>query len=163
MVLPDSHGISRAPWYSGTSCAAFGFAYGAFTLYGAASQLLPLPSHRSRMEALQPRTDESIRFRLVPFRSPLLWESRLISSPPGTEMFHFPGFATPSLCVQQGVDRTLLRPGFPIRKSSGQSLFGGSPRHIAAYHVLHRLLAPRHPPVALDILHLFCKQKPFPM
>ena len=31
--------------------------------------------------------------RLVPFRSPLLWESRLISFPPGTEMFQFPGFA----------------------------------------------------------------------
>ena len=31
---------------------------------------------------------------LVPFRSPLLGESRLISFPPGTEMFHFPGFAS---------------------------------------------------------------------
>ncbi len=30
---------------------------------------------------------------LVPFRSPLLWESRLISFPEGTEMFHFPSFA----------------------------------------------------------------------
>jgi len=31
------------------------------------------------------------RFRLVPVRSPLLRESRLISFPPGTEMFQFPG------------------------------------------------------------------------
>ena len=31
---------------------------------------------------------------LVPFRSPLLREYRLISFPPGTEMFHFPGFAS---------------------------------------------------------------------
>ena len=30
---------------------------------------------------------------LLPVRSPLLGESRLISFPPGTEMFHFPGFA----------------------------------------------------------------------
>ena len=30
---------------------------------------------------------------LFPFRSPLLWESRLISFPTGTEMFHFPAFA----------------------------------------------------------------------
>ena len=30
---------------------------------------------------------------LIPFRSPLLWESRLISIPLGTEMFHFPRFA----------------------------------------------------------------------
>ena len=34
------------------------------------------------------------RFRLFPVRSPLLWESRLISFPLGTEMFHFPRFAS---------------------------------------------------------------------
>ena len=34
-------------------------------------------------------------FVLIPFRSPLLWESRLISLPSGTEMFHFPEFALP--------------------------------------------------------------------
>ena len=33
------------------------------------------------------------RFGLIPVRSPLLRESRLISLPPGTEMFQFPGFA----------------------------------------------------------------------
>ena len=37
--------------------------------------------------------------RLVPFRSPLLRESRLISFPPGTEMFQFPGFASPKLYI----------------------------------------------------------------
>ena len=37
--------------------------------------------------------DASIWFALFPFRSPLLWESRLISLPPLTEMFHFSGFA----------------------------------------------------------------------
>ena len=31
---------------------------------------------------------------LVPVRSPLLGESRLMSFPPGTEMFQFPGFAS---------------------------------------------------------------------
>ena len=36
--------------------------------------------------------------------------------------------------------------GFPIRISPVQSLFGSSPELFAAYHVLHRLLAPRHPP-----------------
>ena len=40
---------------------------------------------------------------LFPFRSPLLWESRLISVPPATEMFQFTGFALPCLCIQQGV------------------------------------------------------------
>ena len=43
------------------------------------------------------------RFRLVPFRSPLLRESLLLSSPQGTEMFQFPWFPLPVLCVQTGV------------------------------------------------------------
>ena len=35
------------------------------------------------------------RFGLLPVRSPLLGESRLFSSPPGTKMFQFPGLASP--------------------------------------------------------------------
>ena len=38
--------------------------------------------------------------RLVPFRSPLLWESRLISVPLVTEMFQFSRFAPGTLCIQ---------------------------------------------------------------
>ncbi len=43
------------------------------------------------------------RFSLFRFRSPLLTESRLLSLPVGTEMFHFPTFPPPTLCVQVGV------------------------------------------------------------
>ena len=43
--------------------------------------------------APQPRSYCYDRFGLFPFRSPLLGESRLISLPGGTEMFHFPPFA----------------------------------------------------------------------
>ena len=43
------------------------------------------------------------RFSLFRFRSPLLTESRLLSLPVGTEMFHFPTFPLPALCVQAGV------------------------------------------------------------
>ena len=43
------------------------------------------------------------RFRLFPFRSPLLRESRLLSVPGGTEMVHFPPFAPPLLWIQRGV------------------------------------------------------------
>ena len=64
------------------------------------SSSLPLPTLESHMPALQPRMVETIRFGLFPFRSPLLWESRLISLPPGTEMFHFPGLASLDLCIQ---------------------------------------------------------------
>src|SRR2546426_11532452 len=49
-------------------------------------------------------------------------------------------------------DAALPAPGFPIRRSTGQRLFSASPWLIAAVHVLHRLLVPRHPPRALSIL-----------
>ena len=55
----------------------------------------PLQHHRQAV-SLQ-------RFRLFPFRSPLLRESRLFSLPRGTEMFQFPRFPLSSLCVQDGV------------------------------------------------------------
>jgi hypothetical protein len=42
--------------------------------------------------------------------------------------------------------------GFPIRKSRDQRSVSTSPGLIAAAHVLHRLLAPRHPPCALSLL-----------
>src|SRR6185369_15471228 len=49
-------------------------------------------------------------------------------------------------------DTTLLVTGFPIRKSPGQRLLSTWPELFAASHVLHRLLAPRHPPCALNSL-----------
>ena len=64
------------------------------------SRPLPLPTPRSHMPTLQPRMNESMRFGLFPVRSPLLGESRLISFPSGTEMFHFPEFAPCNLCIQ---------------------------------------------------------------
>ena len=42
--------------------------------------------------------------------------------------------------------------GFPIRESTGQRLFNASPWLIAVVHALLRLLVPRHPPCALNIL-----------
>jgi hypothetical protein len=43
-------------------------------------------------------------------------------------------------------------PGYPIRTPWDHSSVDSSPRPIAASHVLHRLLVPRHPPSALDNL-----------
>ena len=74
------------------------FVYGAFTLYGLTSQTVPL-TNRFTFAVLNPSM-HARWFGLFPFRSPLLWESRLISLPPGTEMFHFPGLASLGLCIQ---------------------------------------------------------------
>ena len=41
-------------------------------------------------------------------------------------------------------------PGFPIQKSTDQSLFASSPWLIAGYNVFRRLSMPRHPPYALN-------------
>jgi hypothetical protein len=49
------------------------------------------------------------------------------------------------------------RMGCPIRKSTGHSLFTGSPSLIAGYHVLHRLLVPRHSPYAFPSLTINLK------
>ena len=42
--------------------------------------------------------------------------------------------------------------GFPHSEIRGSKLLRSSPWLIAAYHVLHRLSAPRHPPNALKSL-----------
>jgi hypothetical protein len=64
----------------------------------------PTTPYRQRHQALTPA-----RFRLFPFRSPLLRESLLLSFPQGTEMFQFPWFPLPALCVQAGVLQFVLQ------------------------------------------------------
>ncbi len=118
MVLADSHGISRAPCYSGCPTRVLrDFVYGAVTPYGAAFQTastipricnsLPAPVNRpegpttpirQRHRAITP-----YRFGLLPLRSPLLRESLLLSFPQGTEMFQFPWLPLLALCVQTRV------------------------------------------------------------
>src|SRR3982075_702184 len=47
---------------------------------------------------------------------------------------------------------SVIEGGFPHSEIPGSKLVRSSPRLIAAYHVLHRLSAPRHPPNALKAL-----------
>lgn len=118
MVLADSHGISRAPCYLGTTSGVLSdFGYGAVTHCGAAFQAAstitricnsltrpasrrtcPATPRRQRRRAITPT-----RFRLFPLRSPLLRESLLLSIPRGTEMFQFPRLPLLALCVQTRV------------------------------------------------------------
>jgi hypothetical protein len=66
-------------------------------------------------------------------------------------MVHFPGFARTRLWIQRVVRRFYPR-GFPHSEIPGSLPACGSPRLIAACHVLLRLLLPRHPPCALSSL-----------
>ena len=82
-----------------------------------------------------PQRPEPPRFGLLPGRSPLLGESLLFSLPPGTKMFQFPGFASP----------TFFGDG---RSATGRVVPFGNPRingHLrlpAAYRSLSRPSSP---------------------
>ena len=77
-------------------------------------------------------------------------------------MFQFPAFAPIGLYIQPSVTPSALTvtPGFPIRTPQDQSLFDNSPGNFAAFHVLHRLITPRHPPYTLNSLITFVSGQP---
>ena len=60
-------------------------------------------------------------------------------------MFQFRRFPSHTYLIQYGIPFG----GFPHSEISGSQLICSSPKLIAAYHVLHRLLMPRHSPCAL--------------
>ena len=97
VVLADSHGISRAPCYSGYSKVFVVFDYKTFTFYGIPFQIFHLTTP---IFYYCPTTPIMNWFRLIPFRSPLLRESFLLSFPPDTKMFQFSGFALSYLYIQ---------------------------------------------------------------
>ena len=88
-------------------------AYGAVTRSGGAFQRASAFAPRSHIAGPTTPSGWPRGFRLFPVRSPLLGESRLISLPPGTEMFQFPGS--------------------PWASRDRRSL-GSSPAHFAAFH-----------------------------
>ena len=94
-----------------------------------------------------PYRPEPVRFGLFPVRSPLLGESFLFSLPAGTKMFQFPAFAF-RCCGMTGLQPA----GLSHSEIRGSRVICTYPRLIAAYHVLHRLQEPRHPPYALSYL-----------
>ena len=71
----------------------------------------------------QPNQLEVAGFSLFRFRSPLLTESHSLSFPPVTEMFHFAGCRDASAMNSQKLEQVLPHSGYPIRKSTGQSVF----------------------------------------
>src|SRR5690554_7693953 len=92
------------------------------------------------------------KFGLFRVRSPLLTES--------LSCFLFLRvlrcFSSPGLSHYTYVFSVMYDPitdrGFPHSDIPGSKPAYGSPRHFVVSHVLHRLLAPRHPPCALSSL-----------
>ena len=95
------------------------------------------------------RCQRQPRFGLMRVRSPLLAQSFLLSFPPGTKMFQFPGFALGTCQVPES-----LPAGFPIRTSAGHRAFAP---HRGFSQLITSFIASeshRHPPCAL-VLFLF--------
>jgi hypothetical protein len=128
------------------------FAYRGFTSYAGAFQLSSASDPSNSRGPTTPLTSQW--FGLFPLRSPLLRKSIFLSLPPGTKMFQFPGFASITYVFSYGY-RNVALGGFPHSDITGSSLACSSPMLFAAYHVLRRLLVPRHPPYALLSLTFF--------
>ena len=124
MVLPASHRVPRAPWYSGSR-----FGSPCFRLRGSHPLRLRFPSHSANMVSSYsrgPTTPDciaAIRFGLLPFRSPLLREcSHCLFSCGYMRCFSSPrSLAQPMYSVAHTA--ALPAVGFPIRISPDRGLF----------------------------------------
>jgi hypothetical protein len=109
-----------------------------------------------------PRGPKPSRFGLFRFRSPLLTESlicflflRVL------RWFTSPGSLHTAYVFSRG-SRNLPCEGLPHSEIPGSMPVCGSPRLIAACHVLHRFSAPRHPPSTLSSLTIkYLKRESF--
>src|SRR6266568_6503469 len=124
MVPPDSHRVSRAPWYSGTRPEPATFRLQDCHLLwcavpGISARLLVCDSMWP--SPTTPVRPKPVRFGLIRVRSPLLTESLLFSLPRGTEMVHFPRFALPSYGFRRQY-MSSAHVGSPIRKSTDQRM-----------------------------------------
>ena len=109
MVLADSHRISRVLWYLGRHQEPTRFRLrGCHPLWPdfpdcSTSVLICNSLALRRTDPTTPPHASVLGFRLIPFRSPLLRESRFLSLPGGTEMSHFPPLASNRLCIQRSM------------------------------------------------------------
>ena len=126
------------------------FDYGGFTLCAGAFHLLHLSFRIPRRGPTTPGA--SSRFGLIRFRSPLLTESILFLFLRLLRCFTSPGIACFSLSLFRKRRLSINSVRLPHSEISGSKRICRSPKLIAAYHVLHRLLAPRHPLCALQSL-----------
>ena len=93
----------------------------------------------------------AFRFGLFRFRSPLLTESLVVFSSSGYLDVSVHRVPFLKLCIGLRI-LEVCSSRFPHSEISGSKDICSSPKLIAAYHVFHRLLVPRHPPYALTCL-----------
>ena len=155
MGRPASHGVPRAPCYSGTPLKGDL----SISLTGLSPSLVCLSRQfcyqRFCNPSRRPQPQAEAWFGLCPLS---------LAATDGINVFFFssryldvsvPWVRSTRPMHSAGSDWVLPQPGFPIRKSTDRRLFAGFPWLIAGYHVLHRLSMPRHPPHTLSSLITF--------
>ena len=142
MVPADSDRVSRARPYSGTRQGRpRAFAYRTVTCCGVAFHPLRLttdfvtsrPAGRRITTSPTTLTQQRLpsitmrKFGLIPFRSPLLRESRFLSFPLGTEMFQFPSLPRAPYVFRCAYQR-ITTGGFPHSEIPGSKVGQHLPR-----------------------------------
>ena len=147
MVSAHSHRVSRVPWYSGSCRAGSDFGYGALTLCGRLSQNRSPVSARSLMQS-EPR-DARTAIWALPRSLAATYGIDVSFSSSGYLDVSVPRVPLHKLWIHSWVAE-VCSAGFPHSEISGSKDICSSPKLFAAYHVLHRLSVPRHPPCALN-------------
>ena len=146
MVPAPSIKVPRVSMYSGYCHADFPFVYGAFTLCGRLSQNRSTRIIRSIMQS-EPHGARTMVWALP--RS-LAATDRIDFSFSSSGYLDVSVHRVPFHTLWIGVwIHAVFACGFPHSEIPGSKVICTSPRLIAAYHVFHRLLVPRHPPCAL--------------
>ena len=149
MVPAYSIKVSRVSMYSGSRLVNSSFAYGAFTLSGRLSQ------NRSAklVESIMRSEPRNARTPVWPLSLSLAATHKIDVSFSSSGYLDVSVHRVPFHTLWIGVWIPGVYPGgFPHSDICGSMDICSSPQLFAAYHVLHRLLVPRHPPCALSCL-----------
>ena len=156
MVLVDSHGISRVPRYSGTCRES------AHCRLRGCHPLWPIVPDRSTNPLI---CNSLVLHQTGPTTPPCKHDGLGCSAFARRywrnhccflflrvlRWFTSPGCLPPAYVFSRG-SSGINQSGLPHSDILGSKPVCGSPKLFAAYHVLHRLLAPRHSPYALSSL-----------
>ena len=126
MVPPVSHKLTGVRGTQDPSALAIACLYGTLTRCGGAFQPLQVGVGHACAGPTTPAVPKNRWFGLLPVRSPLLRESRLISSRQATEMFQFACCPPAAYAFSNGSPDITLE-GLPHSESQGSSLACSSP------------------------------------
>jgi hypothetical protein len=162
MVVVDSRRVPRVPRYSGACHESHHFHLRGYhplwpvfpddSVSGSVCNS-PALNRAGPTTPIDPKTD---RFGLFRVRSPLLTKSLNCFLFLQVLRWFTSLSSLPKAYVFSNRILHFQRSGFPHSETFGSTPVCGFPKLFAAYHVLHRLPSPRHPPYALSSLIITC-------